>query len=54
MTSSEMISSYVRRFVERSAACDVANARRLRYECTVVYAMCSGKRFDQLVKKAGK
>jgi len=43
-----LIVSYIKRYIDYRARNDAENARRMRYECCVVYALCSEEKFDEL------
>lgn len=43
-----LIANYVKRYLDYRAQNRVEDARRMRYECCVVYALCSEQTFDEL------
>lgn len=43
-----MITNYVKRYLEYRERNNVEAARRMRYECCVVYALCTETVFDTL------
>ena len=44
-----LIASYVHRYLDARNQNDVEAGRRLRFECCVVYALCTEEDFDKLV-----